>query len=72
MPDYKNFTSLPPEEEQQFVVFEERTNKSLKKAKFIGAIVALAVGAALVVNTLVHTPEKSFGEQQEERKTQKK
>lgn len=37
---YESFSSLPPHEEQQFVVFEQRTAESAKKAMVIGTGVA--------------------------------
>src|SRR5262245_54030202 len=37
---YDSFSSLPPEEDQQFVVFEQRTVESSKKAQTIGWAVA--------------------------------
>ena len=49
MSDYSNFTSFPPEQEAQFVVFEryqkEALDKGFKLAAIAGAVVAvLALG----------------------------
>lgn len=49
MSDYSNFTSFPPEQEAQFVVFEryqkEALDKGFKFAAIAGAVVAvLALG----------------------------
>ncbi len=47
--NYVDFTSLPPEEEAKFVVFEQRTQESAAKAIKIGAITAGIVGLFLVI-----------------------
>lgn len=45
MSDYSNFTSFPPEQEAQFVVFEryqkEALDKGFKLAAIAGAVVAV-------------------------------
>jgi len=40
---FMDFSSWPREQEQQFVVFEQRTNESSKKAMTIGVIVSAIV-----------------------------
>jgi hypothetical protein len=40
MSDFTNFTSLPPEQEASFVVFERHQKENLDKGFKIGAIVA--------------------------------
>lgn len=41
---YTDFTSLPPEEERAFVVYEQTSRESGKKAMTLGAIVGILVG----------------------------
>jgi uncharacterized protein HemX len=43
MSDYSNFTSLPPEQEAQFVVFERHQKENLDKGFKLGAIAAVVV-----------------------------
>jgi hypothetical protein len=43
MPEYSNFTSLPPEQEATFVVYERRTHEALQKSTMIGIIAGIAV-----------------------------
>lgn len=45
----ESFTSLPPEEEQMFVVFEERSSVIEKKANLIGWVSAGAVALVLLL-----------------------
>ena len=42
--EYQNFTSLPPAEEQTFVIYERTTNEAGKKAMTLGAICGGVVG----------------------------
>ncbi len=46
---YVDFTSLPPEEEATFVVYEARTQETAKKALKIGAIVGGILGVLMVI-----------------------
>jgi len=46
---YSNFTSLPPEQEQQFVVFERQSVESSQKAMMIGLISGAILGLFLIV-----------------------
>jgi hypothetical protein len=43
MAEYTNFTSLPPDEEATFVVYERRTAEALSKSGMIGIVAGLAV-----------------------------
>lgn len=43
MADYTNFTSLPPDQEAAFVVFERRTAETMSKAAMIGLLAGAAV-----------------------------
>ncbi|HWN71545.1 MAG TPA: hypothetical protein VNM90_28100 [Haliangium sp.] len=45
MTEYRDFTSLPPEKEQEFVVYERTSVEAGKKAK----VIALAVAASFFV-----------------------
>jgi len=45
---YESFSSLPPEEERHFAVFEEFTQQNAKRANVIGIVAALAFGGVLV------------------------
>ncbi len=53
---YQNFTSLPPEQEQQFVVFERQSVESSKKALTLGLIAGGALGLLLIIVQLTITP----------------
>ncbi len=58
MAEYSNFTSLPPDQEAAFVVFERRTQEALAKSTMIGLISGLAV---LLLGFVVYfgiTPEE--------------
>jgi hypothetical protein len=57
---YSNFTSLPPEEEQQFVVFERRTKEASSKAMTLGVISGAVVGLFLVTLYLTSDPPKQL------------
>jgi hypothetical protein len=45
---YESFSSLPPEEERHFVVFEEFTQQNAKRANVIGIVAALGFAALLI------------------------
>ena len=47
--EYQNFTSLPPEQEQSFVVYERTSAESLKKAMTLGLICGAVVGVFMVI-----------------------
>ena len=46
---YVDFTSLPPEEEAKFVVYEARTQETAKKALKIGLIAGAVLGVLMVI-----------------------
>jgi hypothetical protein len=52
----QHFTSLPPEQEAAFLVYEQKQEASLKSGMTIGAIAGLAVGAFIVIASLVAEP----------------
>lgn len=52
-----NFTSLPPQQEQHFVVFEQYQADSQSKAYMIGGIVAAVMLVAAAVVYFVIPPE---------------
>jgi hypothetical protein len=53
---YSNFSSLPPEEEQQFVVFERRSVEASRKAMTIGLISSGLLGLFITVLVLTSDP----------------
>ena len=53
---YSNFSSLPPEEEQHFVVFERRSVEASKKAMTIGLITSGLLGLFITVLVLTSDP----------------
>ncbi len=56
--DYTAFTSLPPEQEAQFVVFERHQKENLDKGFKIGVIVAAIFGVLAVGVYFGITPEE--------------
>ncbi len=62
MSQYVNFTSLPPEEEQTFVVYEQRSQESAKKAVVAGLIAGAAVFLIALVLVLSHDKPKNLME----------
>ncbi len=44
----ENFSSFPPEEEQHFVVYEERMNKAKRQATLIALVGSLGAGVLLL------------------------
>lgn len=52
----QHFTSLPPEQEAAFLVYEQKQEASLKTGITIGAIAGLAVGAFIVIISLAIEP----------------
>ena len=63
MAEYVNFTSLPPEQEATFVVYERRTQEALSKS----LVIALAAGATVFLIAV----GLYFGVKPEEDKTSK-
>jgi len=49
---YTDFSSLPPEQEREFVVFEQRTRESEKSALRVGGIVAVIYGLLVIAIVL--------------------
>lgn len=47
--EYQNFTSLPPEQERQFVIYEQTAVEARKKAMTLGAIVGACVGVFALI-----------------------
>jgi hypothetical protein len=68
MTDYSNFSSLPVEEEQHFVVYERHSREAGKKARTLGLAVATSV-LVLIVGIVfsfekvkpVHPEEEALG-----------
>lgn len=54
MNEFRDFTSLPPEEEAQFIVYEQRTQYWSKKALRIGAIAAGIFGILIIIVVFSH------------------
>jgi hypothetical protein len=52
----QHFTSLPPEQEAAFLVYEQQQEASLKTGLTIGAIAGIAVGAFIVIISLAIEP----------------
>ena len=64
MGDYKDFSSLPPEEEQQFVPFEEASQKASKSAMNIGRVAGfglLVVLGAIIMSFPKPEPKNLLG-----------
>ena len=63
MNEFRDFTSLPPEEEAQFIVYEQRTQFWSKRAMKIGIISAAIFGFLMVVIVFSHeAPENLMAE----------
>lgn len=54
MSEYQDFTSLPPDQERSFVVYERRTQETGKKAWTIGGVAAGVIGLFIIVTVLSH------------------
>ena len=59
MSSYEHFSSLPPNEERQFAVYEEHSQLAEKSAMKLGLIVAGAVAAFVMIFALVVPYEKT-------------
>ena len=57
--EYKNFTSLPPEQEQSFVIYEKTSIESGKKALTLGTICGAVVGVFAIIFYFAFDPPKS-------------
>ena len=69
---YESFSSLPPEEERHFVVFEEFTQQNAKRANVMG--IAAGIGFAVIIIGIVGAfwgsiPKPKFDEGAEETAT---
>lgn len=63
---YSDFSSLPPEQEESFVIFEKTTRESAKKSKSIGIIAGVAFGVLTIVIAMAFKPpEKSHASEEE-------
>jgi hypothetical protein len=58
MSEYSNFTSLPPEQEATFVVYERHQRENLDKGFKIGAICAVIFGVLALGVYFGVTPEE--------------
>jgi len=56
MSEYKDFTSLPPEKERHFVVYEKSSREVLKKARIIGIVAGGLFGLLVVAIAFSHEP----------------
>jgi len=56
MSSFQHFTSLPPEQEASFIVFEQKQAESLKSGLTIGAICGLAVGLLILIISFTVEP----------------
>ena len=56
---YQNFTSLPPDQEATFIVYEARTQESAKKAMTLGLISGLVFFVLIVAIVFSHDKPKN-------------
>ncbi|WP_428268262.1 hypothetical protein [Haliangium sp.] len=59
MSNYKDFTSLPPDKEAQFVVYEKTTVEALKKARVIALCVTVGFLITIMAIVFTHDPPKN-------------
>lgn len=59
MSAYKDFSSLPPEEERQFAVYEERSQVAAQKATKSGIIGGAVVGVVWILFAAITFPSWS-------------
>jgi hypothetical protein len=59
MTEYRDFTSLPPEKEQEFVVYEKTSVEAGKKAKVLALIVCAAFFVVTMGIVFSHEPPKN-------------
>jgi hypothetical protein len=62
MSHYQDFSSWQPEQERHFVVFEQRTMESSKRAWTVGAIAGAAMFFVVIMVVLGFKPDKSSSE----------
>jgi hypothetical protein len=58
MNQFQHFSSLPPEQEAAFLVYEQKQAESLKTGLTIGAICGIAVGALILIISFTVSPAK--------------
>jgi cytoskeletal protein RodZ len=56
---YQNFTSLPPDQEATFIVYESRTQESAKKAMTLGLVSGLIFFVLVVAIVFSHDKPKN-------------
>lgn len=56
---YQNFTSLPPDQEATFIVYESRTQESAKKAMTLGLVSGLVFFVLVVAIVFSHEKPKN-------------
>ena len=57
--EYRDFTSMPPEEEQSFVIYERTSRESGKKAMTLGAICGGVIGVFALMLFVAFDPPKN-------------
>ena len=62
MSHYQDFSSWQPEQERHFVVFEQRTIESAKRAWTVGAVAAIGLFVVIVMVIISFKPDKSSSE----------
>lgn len=62
MTEYRDFTSLPPDKEQEFVIYEKTSVEAGKKAKIISLAVAGSFLALVMAIVFSHDPPKNLME----------
>jgi hypothetical protein len=59
MNQFSNFSSLPPNEEATFAVYEERVANASKAGVMFGAIAGIGLGFLVIVISMTVKPEKA-------------
>ncbi len=59
MSQFQNFSSLPPEQEATFAVYEERVAENSKKAATLGIVVGVGIGLLILIIAFTVTPTHS-------------
>ncbi len=57
--EYQNFTSLPPDQERQFIVYEQTSVEARKKAMTLGIIAGACVGVLAVMLFMAYDAPKN-------------
>ena len=58
MAEFANFTSLPPNEEAHFVVYEEKSTQNSNSARNISLGIAIPLFLIIVINYLTNRSEE--------------